>query len=254
MGCRWQGVPRLRLRPGRHHPRPRPPAGQRRHPRPGRPAAPHVQRAGLSGARDGARRRARGDVPRIARLGVLRQLRGGGHRGRGQAGPPGDRPPGHHRLLGCVPRPDVRAAEPDDQQPQLPRRPRSVPARDLHQPLPERLPGLRWRRGRRRGGCTRRRSGSCCRSRCRRPSVAAFLIEPVQGEGGYDPAPAAFMQGLREIADQHGILLISDEIQAGLGRTGRMWAYEHAGHRARRGDPRQGHRQRAAARGGRGQQ
>jgi 4-aminobutyrate aminotransferase len=60
-------------------------------------------------------------------------------------------------------------------------------------------------------------------------SVAAFLIEPVQGEGGYDPAPAAFMQGLREIADQHGILLISDEIQAGLGRTGTMWAYEHAG-------------------------
>jgi len=60
-------------------------------------------------------------------------------------------------------------------------------------------------------------------------SVAAFLIEPVQGEGGYDPAPIAFMQGLREIADQHGILLISDEIQAGLGRTGRMWAYEHSG-------------------------
>ncbi len=59
-------------------------------------------------------------------------------------------------------------------------------------------------------------------------SVAAFLIEPVQGEGGYDPAPAAFMQGLREIADQHGILLIADEIQSGLGRTGRMWAYEHS--------------------------
>ncbi len=59
-------------------------------------------------------------------------------------------------------------------------------------------------------------------------SVAAFLIEPVQGEGGYDPAPAAFMQGLRDIADQHGILLIADEIQSGLGRTGRMWAYEHS--------------------------
>jgi 4-aminobutyrate aminotransferase len=60
-------------------------------------------------------------------------------------------------------------------------------------------------------------------------SVAAFLIEPVQGEGGYDPAPVAFMRGLREIADQHGILVISDEIQAGLGRTGRMWGFEHAG-------------------------
>ncbi len=60
-------------------------------------------------------------------------------------------------------------------------------------------------------------------------SVAAFVIEPVQGEGGYDPAPAAFMQGLREIADQHGILFISDEIQAGLGRTGTMWGFEQSG-------------------------
>ena len=60
-------------------------------------------------------------------------------------------------------------------------------------------------------------------------SVAAFLIEPVQGEGGYDPAPVAFMQGLREIADQHGILFISDEIQTGLGRTGTMWAFEQSG-------------------------
>lgn len=60
-------------------------------------------------------------------------------------------------------------------------------------------------------------------------SVAAFLIEPVQGEGGYDPAPAAFMRGLRELADQHGILFISDEVQAGLGRTGTMWGYEQSG-------------------------
>ncbi|MGI9538816.1 MAG: aspartate aminotransferase family protein, partial [Miltoncostaeaceae bacterium] len=59
--------------------------------------------------------------------------------------------------------------------------------------------------------------------------VAAFLIEPVQGEGGYVPAPAAFLQGLRELADRHGILLIADEVQSGYGRTGKMWAFEHAG-------------------------
>ncbi len=58
--------------------------------------------------------------------------------------------------------------------------------------------------------------------------VAAFLIEPVQGEGGFIPAPAAFLQGLRRIADEHGILLICDEVQCGYGRTGRMWAFEGA--------------------------
>jgi 4-aminobutyrate aminotransferase len=60
-------------------------------------------------------------------------------------------------------------------------------------------------------------------------SVAAFVIEPVTGEGGYEPAPVAFLQGLREIADRYGILLIADEVQTGLARTGRMWGFEHAG-------------------------
>ncbi len=59
--------------------------------------------------------------------------------------------------------------------------------------------------------------------------VGAILIEPIQGEGGYIPAPAAFLQGLRARCDQHGILLIADEIQCGYGRSGRMWAFEHAG-------------------------
>jgi 4-aminobutyrate aminotransferase len=59
--------------------------------------------------------------------------------------------------------------------------------------------------------------------------VAAILIEPVQGEGGYTPAPAAFLRGLRELCDEHGILLIADEVQTGYARTGRMWAVEHAG-------------------------
>jgi 4-aminobutyrate aminotransferase len=59
--------------------------------------------------------------------------------------------------------------------------------------------------------------------------TAAFLIEPVQGEGGYIPAPLAFLRGLRELASRHGILLIMDEVQSGYGRTGRMWAFERAG-------------------------
>ena len=59
--------------------------------------------------------------------------------------------------------------------------------------------------------------------------VAAILIEPVQGEGGYYPAPVAFLRELRALCDEHGILLIADEVQSGFGRTGEMWAFEHAG-------------------------
>lgn len=59
--------------------------------------------------------------------------------------------------------------------------------------------------------------------------TAAMLIEPVLGEGGYVPAPPAFLVKLREICDRHGILLIIDEIQSGFGRTGVMWAHERAG-------------------------
>ena len=59
--------------------------------------------------------------------------------------------------------------------------------------------------------------------------VGAILIEPVLGEGGYVPAPSSFLQALRALADEHGILLIADEVQSGYGRTGAMWAFEHAG-------------------------
>ncbi len=58
--------------------------------------------------------------------------------------------------------------------------------------------------------------------------VAAIFVEPVQGEGGYVPAPPVFMQELRRICDQHGILLVADEVQSGVGRTGKWWAIEHA--------------------------
>ena len=59
--------------------------------------------------------------------------------------------------------------------------------------------------------------------------VAAIIIEPILGEGGFVPAPPAFMQALREITSRHGILLIADEIQTGFGRTGRFFAIEHSG-------------------------
>lgn len=58
---------------------------------------------------------------------------------------------------------------------------------------------------------------------------AAIFIEPIQGEGGYVPAPKEYMQELRRICDKHGILLVADEVQCGAGRTGRMWAIEHTG-------------------------
>jgi len=57
--------------------------------------------------------------------------------------------------------------------------------------------------------------------------TAAFIIEPVLGEGGYVPTPPEFLTGLRERADQFGILLIVDEVQTGVGRTGRFWGHQH---------------------------
>jgi len=59
--------------------------------------------------------------------------------------------------------------------------------------------------------------------------VAAIFVEPVQGEGGYIPAPPEFLRRLRTLCDQHGILLVADEIQTGVARTGKMFAIEHAG-------------------------
>lgn len=58
---------------------------------------------------------------------------------------------------------------------------------------------------------------------------AAIVVEPVQGEGGYVVPPASFLQTIRSIADRHGMLVIADEVQSGMGRTGRMFASEHAG-------------------------
>ncbi len=60
-------------------------------------------------------------------------------------------------------------------------------------------------------------------------NVAAFIIEPVQGEGGFYPAPTELLVALRAICDEHGILLIADEVQSGFARTGKMFGIEHSG-------------------------
>lgn len=60
-------------------------------------------------------------------------------------------------------------------------------------------------------------------------SLAAIIIEPVQGEAGFIPMPAAYLQKIREVCDAHGIVMIADEIQSGAGRTGKLFAVEHSG-------------------------
>ena len=59
--------------------------------------------------------------------------------------------------------------------------------------------------------------------------IAAIIIEPIQGEGGYVPAPKAFLLELQRVVRKHGILLVVDEVQSGMGRTGKWWASDHAG-------------------------
>jgi acetylornithine/N-succinyldiaminopimelate aminotransferase len=61
------------------------------------------------------------------------------------------------------------------------------------------------------------------------PQTAAILVEPIQGEGGINEAPEGFLQGLRDLCDEHGALLIFDEVQTGAGRTGHLYAYQGAG-------------------------
>jgi 4-aminobutyrate aminotransferase len=64
---------------------------------------------------------------------------------------------------------------------------------------------------------------------CPPDEVAAIFIEPIQGEGGYHPLPPGCLPALRELCDRHGILLVVDEVQSGMGRTGKMFAVEHYG-------------------------
>ena len=90
-------------------------------------------------------------------------------------------------------------------------------------PFPQEYRGAFDRRG--------ARARSSGRSRCRstREHVAAIVVEPVQGEGGFIPASQDFIAGFARICDEHGIVLVADEVQTGFGRTGRIFAMEHFG-------------------------
>lgn len=59
--------------------------------------------------------------------------------------------------------------------------------------------------------------------------TAGVIVEPLQGEGGINSSTTEFLQGLRQLCDEAGAMLIFDEVQCGLGRTGKLWAYEHFG-------------------------
>ena len=84
------------------------------------------------------------------------------------------------------------------------------------------------------------------RTVCPPDELAAIFVEPIQGEGGYIVPPDDFLPGLRELCDEHGILLVLDEVQSGIGRTGRMFASRALGRRRRHRLPGQGDRQRPA--------
>ena len=79
------------------------------------------------------------------------------------------------------------------------------------------------------------------------PDTAAVLIEPIQGEAGIIVPPAGYLAGLRRLCDAHNVLLILDEVQSGLGRTGAWFAFEHEGIRPDGADPGQGAGRRRAA-------
>ena len=147
----------------------------------------------------------------------------------GQARPDRDRPAGHPRLPLRLPRPDRPDDGPDDREGRL-SRPLRAAARVASTTRPIRT-------------ATARRAAPTPRTRCicdweaqldltfhqfvYPEHVAAVIVEPVLGEGGYLVPPPGFLPRLREITRQHGILLIADEVQTGFGRTGELFAVQH---------------------------
>ncbi|WP_346909018.1 4-aminobutyrate--2-oxoglutarate transaminase [uncultured Roseibium sp.] len=101
----------------------------------------------------------------------------------------------------------------------------AMPAEIYHAPFPNPFLGVSTEDAL--AGLERILASDICADR-----VAAFVVEPVQGEGGFNVAPFDFLAALREIADRHGIVLIFDEIQGGIARTGRMLSCEHSGVKA----------------------
>ena len=157
----------------------------------------------------------RGDARRV----LQRRRRGG--RERGEARAPVHEAPGRDRVRGRVPRAHVDGAD-DDVARRIRTRRASGPSR----------PRSTERRTRTRTAAPMPRRALAALERMftthvSPEHVAAIVFEPQQGEGGFLPAPAEFVDGLRRICDEHGIVLVADEVQTGFGRTGRMFAMEH---------------------------
>ena len=190
------------------------PQGRGGDPQAGGPADPHVgdrlllHAAGPAGGAAGGA----GAGPR-AEAGLLHQQRCRGDRGRAQAGAaahgPQPRAGVHERLS----RPDLR---------------RDVALR-LEADAAPRLLAAGPRYPSRRATATSRASAPLLRTICPPEELAAIFVEPIQGEGGYIVPPADFLPGLRRLCDEHRVLLVFDEIQSGIGRTGKMFASEHWG-------------------------
>ena len=117
------------------------------------------------------------------------------------------------RLRGRVPRPHLPLARAHVEDAAVQGRARAVRARGLPRPVQRR----------------RRASGAHSRRSSRAEDVAAIVFEPVQGEGGFVPATQEFVEGVRAICDEHGIVMVCDEVQSGFARTGRFFAIEHFG-------------------------
>ena len=144
--------------------------------------------------------------------GVLQRRHRGG-RERGQVRARLHRPLGGDRLRGRLPRPHLPLARAHVEDAAVQGRARPVRARGLPRPVQRRRRDPRVR--------SRRSS--------RAEDVAAIVFEPVQGEGGFIPATQEFVEGVRAICDEHGIVMVCDEVQSGFARTGRFFAIEHFG-------------------------
>ena len=128
--------------------------------------------------------------------------------------------PRHHRLSGRVPRPLAGVVVAHRQQGHPAARVRTVHARRVSRAVSGYATGPPAPMPPRRSACRSSKSSSS-RTWSRPTRSSSIVVEPIQGEGGYLVAPPAFLQGLRELTTKHGILLVVDEVQSGMGRTGR---------------------------------
>ena len=168
------------------------------------------------------------DRPRhVAQARLLHQQRGRGPRSGPEAGPLAHRPVASHRLLRRLPRPHLRRHVAVRLQARPSPRLLAAGARHPSRALPARLPRLRDADA---GcACVEQIEETVLQRTAPPDEVAAIFVEPIQGEGGYHVPPPASCRRCGELCDRHGILLVADEVQSGMGRTGKLFAVEHWG-------------------------